>query len=189
MSRNEGMGAPSPWPGMASKVARCRSILSSDSSSEAGASSPYMASMLKLTWASKTARGIGLKESRLTVCCCSSSMPGAPCSLAGKDLDHRTPDGVLGVKAPQEERQRDGRRMGDHVNVGGIRQVFRLRLNEWGAQARVGPLFGGVGEVDHRWVVLRHGRAVIPKQVERLAAGGWRPRENHGPRASEILGI
>ncbi len=50
-------------PAPASKLARCRSIFSSISSSECGASEPYCGNMLKLTCASKTSLASGLKDS------------------------------------------------------------------------------------------------------------------------------
>src|SRR5580658_98293 len=88
MRRREGMGAPEA----ASKLARCRSIFCSISSSDSGASEPYSDNMLKLTCAPNTALGKGLNESNATACFCNSSIPALPLAHRLKDFNYGAAD-------------------------------------------------------------------------------------------------
>ena len=83
----------------------------------------------------------------------------------GEDLDHRTANGIVGVQAAQEECERDGGGVGDDVDrhIGGI--FHQHGFHERSAQAGVGALFRGVGEVDHRGI----GR--IAQKFEGVSAG------------------
>ena len=109
--------------------------------------------------------------------------PGAVLAGRREDLDHGAADGIGAVQAAQEQGHGDGRRVGDHVNGGFARVSRPRRLHRWGAQARVGPLFGGVGQVDDG----RFGR--IAEEVQRLLRGLRAAGQDHGARLAQAGGV
>ena len=150
MRRSDGMGAPEA----ANRLARCRSIFSSISSSESGASEPYCDNMLKLICASNTAFGSGLKESNATACFCSSSIPALPRSLTGSKIsitERRIAPSFLKVR--EEERGGDGGRVRDGLNR--ALGVEARRLYHGRAQAGLGQILQRPGEIDDHGGRLR----------------------------------
>ena len=100
----------------------------------------------------------------------------------GEDLNHGTADGIVGVQAAQEECERDGGGMGDDVDGGFGRVVFEFGFDDGRAQAGVGALFGGGGEIDDGGV----GR--VAEQFEGLAAGFGAAGEDDGAGVEQALG-
>ena len=124
-----------------SRVARCRSMRNSAESSATGASSPYCASILKLNCASKIFFGMLLNDSRPTVCCCSSSTPAVPCSLAGSKIwitERRT--GY--ARASRDSTMAIAMAAGCAIDVDRIlRRAESGRLHKRRANQRVGMVF------------------------------------------------
>ena len=93
--------------------------------------------------------GSGWKESRLTVCCCSSSMPGVPRSLAGSKIwttDAR--DRERGDAGGAERRRWRWPRDGRSPEARGVVGIGFRRVGQRGAHAGMRDLFGGEGEID-----------------------------------------
>jgi hypothetical protein len=105
--------------------------------------------------------------------------------LAGgsEDLDDGRAHRFLGVKAAEEQRQRDGGRVSDDVD-GGLDGGFRAGIfDERRAEAGVGAFLGGAREVNHGSA----GGAV--QQFESFAAGFGGAGQEDGARIDEACGI
>ena len=87
------------------------------------------------------------------------------------------------MQSAQEERQRDGGGVRDHVDrhIGG--GFHQHRFHQRRAQPGVGPLLGRIGEIDHRGV----GR--IAQQFQCLPAGFGIAGQDDGARVQQALRV
>ena len=87
------------------------------------------------------------------------------------------------VQAPQEQRERNRGGMRDDVYGGRIRVGASGRFQHGRAQARIGPLFGGEGEIDDGEIRR------LARQFQRFAAGVGRPGQEDGARVGESVRV